>query len=32
MEQWEKLVKLVKEFYITFGQQEFLEKEMKEWN
>lgn len=28
MEQWEKLVKLVKEFYITFGQQEFLEKEM----
>ena len=28
MEQWNKLVKLVKEFYIAFGQQEFLEKEM----
>jgi len=28
MEQWNKLVGLVKEFYITFGQQEFLEKEM----
>ena len=27
MEQWEKLVGLVKEFYIAFGQQEFLEKE-----
>lgn len=27
MEQWEKLVSLVKEFYIAFGQQEFLEKE-----
>ena len=30
MEQWEKLVGLVKEFYIAFGQQEFLEKEMTE--
>ena len=30
MEQWNKLVGLVKEFYITFGQQEFLEKEMTE--
>ena len=28
MDQWEKLVGLVKEFYIAFGQQEFLEKEM----
>lgn len=28
MEQWNKLVKLVKEFYIAFGQQEFLKKEM----
>ena len=28
MEQWNKLVELVKEFYIVFGQQEFLEKEM----
>lgn len=28
MEQWSKLVGLVKEFYIAFGQQEFLEKEM----
>ena len=28
MEQWNKLVGLVKEFYISFGQQEFLEKEM----
>lgn len=28
MEQWNKLVGLVKEFYIVFGQQEFLEKEM----
>ena len=28
MEQWEKLVSLVKEFYIAFGQQEFLEKEI----
>ena len=28
MEQWNKLVGLVKEFYIAFGQQEFLEKEM----
>ena len=28
MEQWNKLVKLVKEFYIIFGQREFLEKEM----
>nr|DAE99967.1 MAG TPA: MAZG-LIKE NUCLEOSIDE TRIPHOSPHATE PYROPHOSPHOHYDROLASE [Caudoviricetes sp.] len=28
MEQWLKLVGLVKEFYIAFGQQEFLEKEM----
>ena len=27
MEQWNKLVGLVKEFYIAFGQQEFLEKE-----
>ena len=26
MEQWNKLVGLVKEFYIAFGQQEFLEK------
>ena len=30
MEQWKKLVGLVKEFYIAFGQQEFLEKEMTE--
>lgn len=28
MEQWEKLVGLVKDFYIAFGQQEFLEKEI----
>ena len=28
MEQWNKLVGLVKEIYIAFGQQEFLEKEM----
>ena len=28
MEQWEKLVGLVKEFYIAFGQKEFLEKEI----
>ena len=28
MEQWNKLVGLVKEFYIAFGQQEFLEKEI----
>ena len=28
MEQWNKLVGLVKEFYIAFGQQEFLKKEM----
>ena len=28
MEQWNKLVGLVKEFYIAFGQQEFLENEM----
>lgn len=28
MEQWNKLVGLVKEFYIAFGQQEFLGKEM----
>ena len=28
MEQWEKLVGLVKEFYVAFGQQEFLEKEI----
>ena len=28
MEQWNKLVGLVKKFYIAFGQQEFLEKEM----
>lgn len=28
MEQWSKLVGLVKEFYIAFGQQEFLENEM----
>ena len=28
MEQWNKLVGLVKEFYIAFGQQEFLEKRM----
>ena len=28
MEQWNKLVGLVKEFYLAFGQQEFLEKEM----
>ena len=30
MEQWEKMAKLVKEFYIVFGQKEFLEKEMTE--
>jgi len=30
MERWNKLVGLVKEFYIAFGQQEFLEKEMTE--
>ena len=30
MERWEDLVKLVKEFYIAFGQQEFLENEMTE--
>ena len=28
MDQWGKLVGLVKEFYIAFGQQEFLEKEI----
>ena len=28
MEQWEKIAKLVKEFYIVFGQKEFLEKGM----
>ena len=28
MEQWSELVGLVKEFYIAFGQQEFLGKEM----
>ena len=28
MERWNKLVGLVKEFYIAFGQQEFLEKGM----
>nr|DAP68801.1 MAG TPA: NTP-PPase-like protein [Caudoviricetes sp.] len=28
MEQWNKLVGLVKDFYIAFGQQEFLENEM----
>ena len=28
MEQWNKLVGLVKEFYIAFGQQEFFEKGM----
>ena len=28
MEQWNKLVGMVKEFYITFGQQKFLENEM----
>ena len=28
MERWNKLVGMVKEFYITFGQQEFLKKEM----
>jgi predicted HAD superfamily Cof-like phosphohydrolase len=28
MEQWENLVKMVKEFYKVFGQEEFLEKEM----
>ena len=28
MERWKELVKLVKEFYIAFGLQEFLEKEM----
>ena len=28
MQQWNKLVGLVKEFYIAFGQQDFLEKEM----
>ena len=26
MEQWNKLVGLVKEFYIAFGQQEFSER------
>ena len=30
MEQWNKLVRLVKEFYIAFGQKDFLEKEMTE--
>lgn len=28
MERWNKLVGMVKEFYIAFGQQEFLEKEI----
>ena len=28
MEQWNKLVGMVKEFYIAFGQQKFLENEM----
>ena len=28
MEKWKEIVELVKEFYIAFGQQEFLEKEM----
>jgi hypothetical protein len=28
MEQWNKLVGLVKDFYIAFGQQEFLENKM----
>ena len=28
MEQWNKLVGMVKEFYIAFGQQEFLEKKI----
>ena len=30
MEKWKEIVGLVKEFYIVFGQQEFLEKEMTE--
>lgn len=30
MEQWNKLVESVKGFYVAFGQQEFLEKEMTE--
>ena len=30
MEKWKEIVGLVKEFYIAFGQQEFLEKEMTE--
>ena len=28
MERWNKLAEMVKEFYLAFGQQEFLEKEM----
>lgn len=28
MEKWKEIVELVKQFYIAFGQQEFLEKEM----
>lgn len=28
MEKWKEIVELVKRFYIAFGQQEFLEKEM----
>lgn len=28
MERWNKLVGMVKEFYIAFGQQEFLEKKL----
>nr|DAK37537.1 MAG TPA: NTP-PPase-like protein [Caudoviricetes sp.] len=30
MEKWKEIVELVKQFYIAFGQQEFLEKEMTE--
>lgn len=30
MEKWKEIVGLVKEFYIAFGQKEFLEKEMTE--
>ena len=30
MEKWKEIVELVKQFYIAFGQKEFLEKEMTE--
>ena len=30
MEKWKEIVELVEQFYIAFGQQEFLEKEMTE--